>query len=180
MLSCDDKEEKQSWDSKPFAVERNVKGVAFKFCLLNEQGQPATVFRKGENITFQFQITNKTGRSFYYNAYECAYADDFFSVVDASGKTLGKSYESLPQTDIGIAAYPFNNDDKYTFKVKWLHSEQEIVQGEDFEYKIIKREPFKSGNYYTTFTHKFRLFGIPETKDLEIDEQVFKINFKVK
>ncbi len=181
MVGCDDKDKDQIWDNKPFVVERNIKGIVFKLCLLNEQGQPATVFRKGENITFLFQITNKTGKDFYYDAYECAYTYDFFSIIDTTtGKILGKSYEALPTEDIGIVAYPFNNKDKYTFKVKWLHSEQEIVKGVDFEYRPIQRRPLKAGKYCTTFTHKFKLFGTPKNKDLEINEQIFKINFEVK
>lgn len=178
IVGCEDN--KDIWDNKPFVVKRNVEGIAFKFCLLNEQGQPATIFKKGENITFMFQIINKTGKTIYYNPYECAYANDFFTVIDVTGKTIGKSYEALPTENIGVVAYPFKNKDKYTFKVKWLHSEQKIVKGEDFLYRAIPKKPLREGNYYTFFTHKVKLYKTVNCEEFEIDEQTFKINFKVK
>ncbi|RRD75624.1 hypothetical protein [Tannerella forsythia] len=183
MTGCN-KNDDQLWEISPYGkqtvIERKINGIAFKFCLLNEQGKPATVFKEGENFSFYFRIKNETGKNLYYNAYPCAYSDNFFSVSDSSGKIVGKSYEALPQTDIGIAAYPFNNNDSYTFKVAWLHSEKSIVQGGDFDYKSLKREHLKTGNYYTGFSHKFKLFPASGDKHIEIEDIHFKINFKIR
>ncbi|RRD62652.1 hypothetical protein [Tannerella forsythia] len=183
MTGCN-KNDDQLWEISPYGkqtvIERKINGIAFKFCLLNEQGKPATVFKEGENFSFYFRIKNETGKNLYYNAYPCAYSDNFFSVSDSFGKIVGKSYEALPQTDIGIAAYPFNNNDSYTFKVAWLHPEKSIVQGGDFDYKSLKREHLKTGNYYTGFSHKFKLFPASGDKHIEIEDIHFKINFKIR
>ena len=183
MTGCN-KDDDPIWeispDGKQAVIERKINGLAFKFCLLNEKGEPATVFKEGENFNFSFRIKNETGKNLYYNAYPCAYSDSFFSVSDSSGKTVGKSYEALPQTDIGIAAYPFNNNDSYTFKVTWLHPEKSIVQGGDFRYKSLKRKPLKTGSYYTSFSHKFKLFPVSGDKHIETENIHFKINFKIR
>ncbi|MDO4703209.1 hypothetical protein [Tannerella sp.] len=178
------KDDDQLWeispDGKQAVIEQKINGIAFKFCLLNEQGKPATVFKEGENFTFYFRIKNETGKNFYYNAYPCVYAKDFFSIWYSSGKTVGKSYEAMAQEDIGIAAYPFNNNDSYIFKVSWVHPEESIVQGGDFRYRSLKRKPLKAGSYYTSFSHKFKLFPVSGGKHMETEDIHFKINFKIR
>lgn len=166
-------------DSDSNVIETKVNGIAFKFCLLNEQGEPATVFKDGENFTFYFQIKNETGKNFYYNAYECCWHNDFFTVMNSSGEEVGKSYEALNQSDIGIVAYPFSNNDSYTFKVPWIHPDESIVMGGNFGYRSIIREPLKSGNYYTEFVNNFKMFDLPGNEDIETGELHFKINFNV-
>ncbi|MDR2126739.1 MAG: hypothetical protein LBP63_07910, partial [Prevotellaceae bacterium] len=34
-------------------------GIEFEFCLLNEQGEPSTIFNEGENFSFYFKIANR-------------------------------------------------------------------------------------------------------------------------
>jgi len=41
-------------------LEAPATPLTCSFALLNEQGQPTTVFAQGQNIVFQFQITNPT------------------------------------------------------------------------------------------------------------------------
>ena len=57
MTSCN-KDDDQLWeispDGKQAVIERKINGLAFKFCLLNEKGEPATVFKEGENFSFYF------------------------------------------------------------------------------------------------------------------------------
>ncbi len=182
-LGCDEKDTdlilEIPFNSNNITIDKNINGITFKFWLLDEQGNSSNVFKEGENFTFYFQIKNETGKKFYYNPYECAYIKDLFSVVDYSGKTIGKSYRALPITDIGIAAYPFNNNDEYTFKVQWQHSNKSILTGGDFKYESIIQSPLKSGKYYTSFVHKFRFTDLDEGKDLETDDIKFKINFKI-
>lgn len=44
--------------SKSVVIQKEVDGIEFKFCLLNDQGEPATIFNEGENFTFSFSIKN--------------------------------------------------------------------------------------------------------------------------
>lgn len=165
-------------DGNQTVIEQKINGLTFKFCLLNEKGKPAAVFKEGENFTFYFQIKNETKKKYYCDIYQCSYTNDFFSVMDSSGKRIGKSYEALPQTLEGLG-HLLNHRDSYTFKVTWNHPEESIVQGGDFRYKSIKKEPLKAGSYYTSFSHKFKLFPVSGDKRIETEELHFKINFKI-
>ncbi len=51
--------------SKTAVIQKEVDGIEFKFCLLNEKGEPATVFKEGENFSFLFAMTNKSGKKLY-------------------------------------------------------------------------------------------------------------------
>jgi hypothetical protein len=60
VISCRDKMNDEtdglsleiSPDSKLQFIEKELNGITFKFCMLNEQRQPATVFHEGENFSF--------------------------------------------------------------------------------------------------------------------------------
>ena len=181
MTGCN-KDDDPIWeispDGKQAVIEQKRNGIVFKFCLLNEQGKPATVFKEGENFSFYFQIKNETGKDCYCDIYQCANATDFFSISGSSGESVGKSYEALPQTLEGLGDL-FKHGNSYTFKVPWGHPEESIVQGGDFRYKSLKREPLKTGSYYTSFSHKFKLFPVSGDKHIETKDLHFKINFKI-
>jgi hypothetical protein len=117
----------KSWeiflDSESPVIEKEIEGIIFKFCLLNEQGKPAIVFKEGENFSFNFSVTNKSKKNFFFDAYLLAFNETFLGVYSSSNKDLGKSYKPFIHTDIGIAAYPFNDGDSYSFMVPWMHGE---------------------------------------------------------
>jgi hypothetical protein len=40
-------------------------GIDFRFCLLNEEGQPSTIFNENENFSFHFSTINKRDELLY-------------------------------------------------------------------------------------------------------------------
>ncbi|MCK5907398.1 MAG: hypothetical protein KAG37_07395, partial [Flavobacteriales bacterium] len=75
-------------------IEQKLEGVSLKFCILNQYGEPATVFNKGENFTFNFSIynhekdTTKISTDFIN--------DDFYRVFNTSENSdMGKSWTGV-------------------------------------------------------------------------------------
>ena len=68
-VACGDTMDDLSWeispDSKSQVIEKEVNGIIFKFCLLDEQGKSATVFNEGENFSFYFSVTNSSKKDFF-------------------------------------------------------------------------------------------------------------------
>lgn len=167
------------WDISPDSIEKEIDGIAFKFCLLNEQGKPATVFNEGENFSFYFSVTNCSKKDFYFDAYLLAYDKNFLRIYSSSNYNFGKSYKPLFHTDIGIAAYPFNDGDSYIFNVPWMHEKEANFKGEDFEYQSIITKSLGKGNYFTGFKYSFYFQGHQYENTIKTDSINFKINFKI-
>ena len=183
MAACDDITDDLFWeisfDSQSKVIEKEIDGIVFKFCLLNEQGQPATVLNEGENFSFYFSVTNHSKKDFYYNAYKLAYEKKFLRIYTSSDFDLGKSYEPLLQTDIGIAAYPFDDEDVYIIKVPWLHEKDAVLCAESFYYESIIQKPLVKGFYYVDFKYSFYFQGQQDNNTIRTDSINFKINFKI-
>lgn len=167
-------------ESKSQIIEKEINGITFKFCLLNEQEQPATVFNEGENFSFYFSSKNTGKRDLYFNAAEVSYNKDFFRVYNSSGTDLGKSYDPFLQTDIGIVAYSFNIGDEYVIKVPWLHEKDPIRHPGNLPYDSIFQKPLAKGNYYTSFRNSF-YYVVQQGGDwVRTDSINFNINFQIK
>jgi len=167
------------WEISPDSVEKEIDGIAFKFCLLNEQGKPATVFNEGENFSFYFSVTNQSKKDFFYDAYLLAFDKNFLRIYNSSDFDFEKSYKPLNHTDIGVAAYSFNDGDVYIFKVPWLHEKNSVLCNEKFWYESIVRKPLVKGFYYTNFKYSFYFQGQDENNTIRTDSIDFKINFKI-
>jgi hypothetical protein len=72
-----------------------VNGIAFNFCLLNEDGNPSTIFNEGENFSFYFSVMNKRNKSLYFD-YDFIYSTEpvFCRVYNADNKDFGKPYKN--------------------------------------------------------------------------------------
>ena len=157
-------------DVNPVIVQE-VNGIEFTFCLLNEQGEPATVFNEGENFTFQFVIKNKTGESltfFDYSFYEDA---DFFSVYNRN-QNFGRPFEIIPGFLSNEMRYIFNNMSS-SFISPWQdnRSRFDAMYG---SFKGLNKMTLDNGTYVTSFTHNFHL------GDIYTGKLIFKINFEIK
>src|SRR5512133_882742 len=53
-------------DSKSAVIQKEVDDIEFKFCLLNEEGEAATVFKEGESFSFYFSVTNNRDKKLYF------------------------------------------------------------------------------------------------------------------
>lgn len=157
-------------------VEKEVKGVKLSFCLLNKDGQPASVFKEGENFSFQFQIKNKTSEPLpiydfrFYNTY------DFFNVRSAKAY-LGKPMKFLHYITPGEVR-EIAPDKTESFTVPW-HVEEIEFQLMNGLFVGLHQPELPKGKYFTKFTYNFR-FGYPD-KDPQIEtgKMTFIINFEV-
>lgn len=156
---------------KNAVIQKEVEDVEFKFCLLNEQGAPATVFNEGENFSFYFSITNNTGVLLNNDP---AFIDkDIFHVFDFNNTDHGKPYELTFIWTIGKGAMPLAVGIPYTLIVPWKDN-RESWNSLYRSFKGLSNDFLPKGKYSTQFSHAFSLGSI------KTDELTFKINFEVK
>jgi len=77
---------------KVIKVEKN--GIGIEFCLLNEQGEPATVFYEGEDFKFHLSITNNSAYKAIYMpiGFGYGYIPDEFYVMNNFGDTICRPF----------------------------------------------------------------------------------------
>jgi len=176
----DDFLERQVGAENP-VILKVVDGVEFKFCLLNEQGEPATVFNEGENITFHFAIKNNRLESLPFYDYGYYESKDFLA-VKSEGKSYGQPFafkgysttEELRWLRSGVS-----DELSYNFMVPW-HDERDEWQLHWGYFESTKQPLLKKGTYYTQFAYNFT-FGMPNKKpELKTGLISFKINFEIK
>ena len=158
-------------------IQKEVKGVEFKFCLVNEEGEPATVFKEGENFTFQFSIKNKTAQAIPFYDYGFYTTDDFFS-VRSEGEDFGKPFKFIGFSLTKELRYILS-DGYANFIVPW-HEERIEFQAMHGIFEGLKQPYLKKGKYFTQFTYNFT-FGDPNKKpDIKTGMFNLKINFEIK
>ncbi|QIA09057.1 hypothetical protein [Draconibacterium halophilum] len=151
-------------------IQKEVNGIEFKFCLLNEAGEPATVFNEGENFTFQFSIKNNTKKDIFFDT-TVTNADGFFEVHDEL-KNYGGPFEK-PTYDLLRMPTPIGTGEITGLNIKWIPEDDEWAFGTT-EFVKAQTESLKAGEYYSMFSHKFDFESI-KTNDIS-----FKINFEIK
>ncbi len=158
-------------------IQKEVDGIEFKFCLLNEAGEPATVFNEGENFTFQFSIRNNTPENLPFNKenVKFIYLQDFFG-VKSDQKYYGKpklyNFDENTYPNLEILNWLFSGATQ-PFSDIWINDKEEYNRlNETSEVKL--NSPLEKGNYHTQFSYRFE-FGKIRTEKL-----TFKINFEIK
>lgn len=150
---------------------KEVDGVEFKFCLLNEQGNPATIFSEGENFTFLFAVKNNLDTTIFWDN-SLFFASGFCEVKEEKN-SVGTPFIILGIAEIGQVAFSIPPDVTSIWEVFWVPDESEWTKG-FVSYKRNNLQYLPKGKYYTKFSHKFDL-GPVETQVL-----TFKINFEIK
>jgi hypothetical protein len=172
--------ELQIGDENPVII-KEVNGVEFKFCLLNEQGEPATIFSEGENFTFLFAIKNRKSEHLPFYDYGYYELDDFLA-VRSEDKSYGqpfifKGYSTTKE--IRWLLSDVSNELGYNFMVPW-HDERDEWQLHWGFFESTKQAFLEKGKYYTQFAYNFS-FGMPDKEpELETGLISFKINFEIK
>ena len=175
------KEDELLWeispDSKTAVIQKEVNGIEFKFCLLNEKGEPATVFNERENFTFQFSLKNNTKEAIPFYDYGFYVTNDFFS-VKSERVNFGKPFKflgySLTKEARWILADGYSN-----FIVPW-HEERNEFPMMHGSFKGLNQPFLTQRKYYTQFTYNFT-FGDPNKEpEIKTGLLTFKINFEIK
>jgi hypothetical protein len=174
-------------------IEQTVKGIEFKFCLLNEDSVPSTTFEEGENFYFYFTAKNTRDEDLSFDPDFMHFGmNTFCKVWNEKGDTIGKPFVFGGMDLIGSGAYPFHKGESYKFKFPWLYSYELwnslFTYKEDMEtWKLLytyfddtDQAPLTEGKYYTKFSHKFCFSRTFDEPSLYTDSLRFKINFEIK
>jgi len=164
-----------SSDSKSAIIQKEVDGIEFKLCLLNEKGEPANVFNEGENFGFNFSFKNKIQDTIIVTTEFIN--SNFFRVYRSLDKPdMGKPWTgvwcnlSLAPHEINLA--PSNLKQLYCpwILIKDIAPDYPLCMGESKDY-------LAKGKYETFFNLDFH-FTIGDKKRI-IDNITFKINFEI-
>jgi len=120
--------------------------VEAAFQLLNEAGQPATVYNEGESFQFLFVIRNKTGMQLTFNP--DFIEEDFFRVfrLEQSGfVSMGKPYQNA-FCQFGVGQFIIAPGEEYRFNIPWVPED-----GNNYYPFCLtnKNDPLSKGKYRT-------------------------------
>lgn len=101
-------------------IRETVKGIEFKFCLLNEDTVPATTFEYGENFLFCFSVKNLREED-YYLPFMPIPSQHFAEVYQKDGTSRGRPIEPGPSITIRSAVHTLFSGKKYEVKFPWLY-----------------------------------------------------------
>lgn len=184
MVGCEDKSDELVWEissgSEQNIIQNKVKGIVFKFCLLNEEGIPTTVFNEGENFSFYFSVTNNRNEKLYFiPVFAYSNEDDFCRIYNSSDQDLGKSYYFKGADLIGIGAFPFESSSSCIFQQQWIDNRNTDWKWEHGNFESLNREVLAKGYYYTEFKHNFEFVYGDSSSKLYTSTLSFKIHFKI-
>jgi hypothetical protein len=162
-------------DSKTTVIQKEVNGIEFNFCLLNEQGEPATVFNQGENFTFSFSIKNNFDDTLTVTTEFIS--SEFFKVYHVQDNIdMGKPWTGLwceynlePQV---LILPPVQS--------KQLNCAWVLTENNYPDYPLCMSEsknPLAKSEYYTKFNLDFHYSK--KGKREQISNIIFKINFEI-
>ena len=176
-------ENERFWEISPESttsmIETSIDGIGFKFCLLNEQGEPSTIFKEGENFSFYFSVkNNRNERLIFFPEYTFVDRNDFCRVYSDKNEDLGKPFHGLPHIDLG-GLYPFESGESCVFEQAWLDNREMVNWWKGCCYHVDQKEPLEKGSYYTSFNSRFQFDRSLDKPSLKIDTLNFRINFKI-
>ena len=175
-------------EQKVITVEKN--GVGIEFYLLNEQGQPATVFNEGENFKFHLAIKNDIEPdTAMYIVSDFLRNQELFEVFDKNGIIIGKPWEGGLCLKVSDSENQIKQGHKWIMESLW--NETRIFSWPDSTsirylqcyFSGLDRKPLRAGKYYTVFTQQFclgRYLPHPQSEVVCTDTLTLKINFEIK
>ncbi|MBA7535528.1 hypothetical protein ES705_27786 [subsurface metagenome] len=175
---------------KVLTVEKN--GVGIEFCLLNENGEPATVFYEGENFRFHMAIKNNVEPdTAMYIVSDFLINPGLFRVFSNTVDTIGKPVDFLAADLISLKANKIKQGEKWVMEIPW-HETRGSEAPFDYHNLIwflhhyfigLNQPPLSKGTYYTKFTQQFCLgkyLPHPQSESVCTDTLQLKINFEIK
>lgn len=148
------------------------------FQLLNEQGQEATVFAQGQNLIFQFQITNPSAQNIVLHnpPIDVTHFLEVNRLTPGEGSgALGKPYNNIFCYFIGgISVLPHTTT---TLSIPWVESPAFPTSG--FFCGHAKTTYLPAGRYRTSFTTPLTIIRADQP-DVVTEAQTFTREFEVK
>lgn len=142
---------------KVITVEKN--GVGIEFCLLNEKGEPATVFQEGENFKFHLAIINNVEPdTAMYIVSDFFTNQEIFKVYDINENVIGRPWEEKMVIERSDATNQIDAGEKWIMESPW--TETRIFTG-FYEPDVIRfLQFFFFRSQYESFTCREILHGI--------------------
>ena len=164
-------------------LEKSIDGIIFKFYLTDEEGTPCVLFKKGDDIVFNFTIKNETGVNQLYQ--QSFLNDNLFRVYRASdNRDMGKSWTGWKETFEIRYAYYMSSGLEVVYDCSWQNNDTSHFLSMDKT-----NPPLPHGDYYTTAYVKFPYMEANESdytgigwngsKAKQINGPLFRIYFKV-
>ncbi|MCD6201420.1 MAG: hypothetical protein J7K46_06410 [Bacteroidales bacterium] len=176
-------------DNNKIDIESN--GIGIEFCLLNEAGEPATTFNRGENFKFHLAITNNIqSDTAMYIVSDFLRNPDLYMVYKENGDIVGKPVEWHGMDKISDG-YALRNGEAWTLEIPW-HEKRGTEMPFDYHNLIrvlqhffigLNRQPLSKGTYYTKFTQQYclgRYLPHPQDKIICTDTLSLRIVFEIK
>jgi hypothetical protein len=156
-------------------IQNETKQIEFKFCILNKDGQSATVFNEGDNFTFSFSFKNNSTDTIIVTTEFIN--SDFFRVFSSENNIdLGKPWTGI-WCQFNLAPHIINLPPSYSEKLTcpWILTEDNAPV-----YPLCmseSKEPLTKGEYNTSVELDFHYSK--NGKVTIINQLKFKINFNV-
>ncbi len=157
-------------------IEDASKNIDFKFCLLDQEGKPSTVFNNGENFSFSFSFKNKMQNNIIVTPEFIT--SDFYRVYRLdNNKDMGKPWTGT-WCNFSLQAREFELAFEQTIKLTcpWI-----LTDNSQPDYPLCmseSKEFLPKGEYYTQIKLNFQMEVNGKKK--VIDNLKFRINFKIK
>ena len=123
---------------------------AFKFCLLDDNNNPSTKFKEGENIHFYLSLENLSKEEIILE--DKFFAPDFFMIYNEENKEVGKPFTGVFCT-FEMGGLPrwveIKPDETVSFHLPWTVKLGEWVYADTYPFCLVEsdKEPLKVGKY---------------------------------
>lgn len=150
------------------------------FQLLNEQGQEATVFAQGQNIIFQFQITNPSAQNIVLHnpPIDVTHFLEVNRLTPGEGSgAMGKPYNNIFCTFQGGIGVPARS--AITLSIPWVENAAFPTSLYFCGGQHAKTTYLPAGRYRTSFTTPLTIIRADQP-DVVTEAQTFTREFEVK
>jgi hypothetical protein len=181
-------------DSKDTSTIKEIKitqnGIVVDYCLLNENGVPATSFYEGENFKFHISITNNYFQdTSMYIITSFLSNRNLFMVFNNSTDTVGNPIKLVFMYKTGDYYNNIKKGEKWLIDIPWSDSQgselpfnfNNLINFFQYYFIGLNRPFLPKGKYYTDFKQQF-CFGryLLDPQYICTDTLHIRINFEVK
>ncbi len=160
--------------SEPATISEIVDNIAYEFYLLNEKGEKTTLFNEGENIYFNFYITNIRETGACIDRSVGLGGSGLFNVFDLKGVDYGTPLPYMWAITSGYNA--FLPDSTYGFSASWRDNREMTLGRPEWDRGV--KDFLPKGKYYTEYKHTFD-FSCGLNNSGTQNTITLKINFEV-
>jgi len=162
-------------DSKNPVIQNETEGIEFKFCLLNEQGIPSTIFNEKENFILSFSFKNNLQNTISVNTEFINY--EFYRVYRyTDNKDMGKPWTGVWCNFSGLP----KEIDLLQSSIKNLNCPWVLTEYSTPDYPLCMSESksfLDKGDYFTSIELDFH-YKV-NNKEYIINKFRYRINFRV-